>query len=192
MFREFAMTTYVSRRLSIVPRVLRFKPWRREIWLQYLAGERVLEWVLERFGDPNLKTADFQSFHGVDPPHNVDPRVALAFERFRATTSGEALQLKHAIRESYRSLHGISIKHGSADPRNMLYHEGRIYIIDFDNARPSRRAEQVDYVDLEYWFGLRPVDADKDRSNESGDPASEPREKPCRMENGGSTSPLVG
>ena len=77
---------------------------------------------------------------------------------------------------------------GSADPRNMLYHEGLIYIIDFDNARPSRRAEQIDYVDLEYWYGLRPGDAGNGGGTQSGGLVS----KPYGSETRRSGSRLVG
>src|SRR5436309_14949210 len=61
MFREYLMTQYIARRLSGSPRVLGFKPWRKTLFLSYVTGQRVLEWVLERFGDPDLKLADFQS-----------------------------------------------------------------------------------------------------------------------------------
>jgi tRNA A-37 threonylcarbamoyl transferase component Bud32 len=121
--------------------------------LQYLPGDRVLEWVLSRFSD-NLDLADFQSFHGLMPPHNVDPRVAKAFLRFRESTSEEALQLKAAIRASYSLLHRIGIKHGSVDPRNVLYHADRVFIIDFDNARPSLQPSASDDEDLKYWYGV--------------------------------------
>jgi len=154
MCREFVMAAYAASRMTIVPRVLAFRPWRDELFLEYLPGERVLEWVLRHFGPRGLVAADFQSFHGLDPPHNVDARVAHAFARFRDSSSDDARQLKSAIRESYALLHRIGVKHGSADPRNLLYHQNRIYIIDFDNARPSFNPAKLDYEDLRYWFGI--------------------------------------
>ena len=63
MFREYVVSRYVAQRLSIVPRVLAFKPARREIFFSYVPGQRVLEWVLERFGDKDLVLGEFQSFH---------------------------------------------------------------------------------------------------------------------------------
>lgn len=153
MFRDYVMTAYVSHRVSITPRVLAFRPWRSEILLQYLPGERVLEWVLSRLGH-NLNLAEFQSFHGLMPPHNVDPRVSDAFRRFRESTADDVLQLKTALRASYSLLHSVGIKHGSADPRNVLYDAGRIFIIDFDNSRPSLRPSESDNIELEYWYGI--------------------------------------
>ena len=47
--------------------------------------------------------AEFQSFHGLRPPDNVDPRVAEAFSRFRQSTSDEVLQLKTAIRVGWEA-----------------------------------------------------------------------------------------
>ena len=153
MLRDCTMAAYVSRVSAVGPRVLGLRPWRREMLLEYLPGERVLEWVLARFGD-NLDLAEFQSFHGLMPPDNVDSRVAEAFRRFRASTSEEAARLKRAIWVSYSTLHRIWVKHGSVDPRNVLYHDGRIFIIDYDNARPSLHPGAADNVDLQYWYGI--------------------------------------
>src|SRR5207253_11420435 len=74
MFREYAVARYVARRLSVVPRVIGFRPWRRELYFSYISGQRVLEWVLQRFGG-NVALSDFQSFHGLNPPEHVDPHV---------------------------------------------------------------------------------------------------------------------
>src|SRR6059036_2757544 len=60
MFREYVVSSYVARRLPLVPRVLGFRPWRNELYFSYLSGQRVLEWVLQRFGG-SLSLADFQS-----------------------------------------------------------------------------------------------------------------------------------
>jgi len=154
MFREFVMATYASRRMSATPRVTAFRPWRNEMYLEYIPGERVLEWVLHRFGPGNLTLSDFHSFHGLNPPHHVDPRVTDAFAGFRQSSSKEARELRAAIAKSYAALHRIRVKHGSADPRNVLYYQGRVYIIDFDNARPCRDPEKHDREDLSYWYGL--------------------------------------
>lgn len=153
MFREYAVAEYVSRLASVSPRVLAFSPRKKQILFQYLPGIRVLEWVLSRFGD-HLDLSEFHSFHGLMPPHNVDARVAEAFVRFRESNSIDVLQLKHALRDSYGKLHRLGIKHGSADPRNVLYHEGRIFIIDFDNSRPSLSPSATDDEDLKYWYGI--------------------------------------
>ncbi len=153
MFREYIVTKYVASRLSIVPKVLSFRPWRRELCFSYVSGQRVLEWVLERFGDKGLSLADFHSFHGLNPPHYVDPRVADAFERFRQSTSADAMRLKQAIRTSYSRLHGIGILHRSADPRNVIYDDNDLFIIDFDNARPCLNPASIENSALEYWYG---------------------------------------
>ena len=156
MFREYVATRYVARKLSVVPRVLGFRPWRKELYFSYISGQRVLEWVLQRFGD-NVTLSEFQSFHGLNPPDYVDPHVAEAFARFRQSMSEEARRLKEAIRTSYSSLHRIGILHGSADPRNVIYDQDRVFIIDFDHARPSFNPEKLDYKSLTYWYGCRPT-----------------------------------
>jgi hypothetical protein len=153
MFREYFLTKHVARRLPGSPRVLAFRPRRRELFLSYVSGQRVLEWVLERFGDKALSLHEFQSLQGVDPDH-PDPRVAEAFRRLRESTSAEARRLKDAIRASYSTLHGFHLLHGSPDPRNMIYDGSHICIIDFDHARPSFNPAKIDYRALEYWYGL--------------------------------------
>ena len=154
MLREFTVAAYASWRVPITPRVVAFRPWRHEIFLEYIPGQRVLEWVLVRFGPPSLALSDFQSFHGLNPPHHVDSRVAEAFAAFRDSSADEARQLRAALAESYSTLHRIGVKHGSADPRNVLYRDGRIYIIDFDNARLCLDPTRYDRDDLAYWYGL--------------------------------------
>ena len=149
MFREYVMAIYVSRRTCITPRVVEFRPWTREIVFEYVDGQRVLEWVLSRFSE-GCDVSEFQSFHGL----NVDPRIADAFQDFRQSCSDEADRLRDAIRDSYRLLHRTGVKHGSADPRNVIYRDGRIYIIDFDNARPSFDPWAVDGRDLAQWYGI--------------------------------------
>lgn len=153
MLREYVVTKYIAARLSFTPRVLAFSPRRGELWLSYVRGQRVLEWVLQRFADEGVSLSDFQSFHGLDPDH-LDERVAVALERFRRSDSPEVDLLKRAIRTSYAQLHAIGILHGSADPRNMIYDDGRIAIIDFDHARPSFSPARLDYRGLAYWYGL--------------------------------------
>src|SRR6266446_9364039 len=63
MLREYVVAKYVARRLSVVPTVLGFRPRRKELYFSYIPGQRVLEWVLERFGG-NVALCEFQSFHG--------------------------------------------------------------------------------------------------------------------------------
>jgi len=155
MIREYAAASYAAKRLSIVPRVLGFRPMHRKLLFSFIPGQRVLEWVLERFGDSGLNLSDFHSFHGLNPPHYVDPRVDMAFSRFRESMSQEALQLKQAIKSSYTALHHIGMLHGSADPRNVIYNQGQLFIIDFDHARLSLNPAQLDYVSLTYWYGLQ-------------------------------------
>ena len=74
MFREYVATRYVARKLSVVPRVLGFRPWRKELYFSYISGQRVLEWVLQRFGD-NVTLSEFQErlaeagqWLPIDPP----------------------------------------------------------------------------------------------------------------------------
>lgn len=137
-------------RLAIVPRVFGFRPWCKELFFSYIPGQRVLEWVLERFGDRNLSLVDFHSFHGLD----TNLQVAEAFARFRHSTSEEAHRLKQAIKTSYSCLHQIGILHGSADPRNVIYDQDRVYIVDFDHARPSFNTGRIENRSLTHWYGI--------------------------------------
>jgi aminoglycoside phosphotransferase len=155
MVREYLVARYVARKLSVVPRVLGFRPCHRELYFSYISGQRVLEWVLQRFGG-SLSLSEFQSFHGLDPSDHLDPRVADAFARFRQSESEEAQRLREAIRASYSALHRSGILHGSADPRNVIYDEDRAFIIDFDHARPSFQPEKIDYRALTYWYACHP------------------------------------
>jgi hypothetical protein len=153
MLREYLVTRYISTRVPGTPKVLALRPWRKELHLSYVPGQRVLEWVLERFGDVGLSLESFQSFHGLDPD-SPNPQVAEAFDRFRSSTSDEAQQLKGAIRTSYAALHQIGMLHGSPDPRNVIYGDGRVSIIDFDHARPCLNPAPIDYRSLAYWYGV--------------------------------------
>jgi len=152
MFREYLATRYVASRLPIVPRVLRFRPLKKELVLTYLSGQRVLEWVLDRFGDEGVVLSEFQSFHGME----TNVQIARAFERFRQSASEEAARLKQAIRESYASLHRIRFQHGGPDPRNVIYDGARAFIIDFDHARLGLAPAKTDYRSLTRWYGILP------------------------------------
>jgi len=150
MIREYLAARYLGSRLAVVPKVIRFQPTSRRLFFSYIEGKRVLEWVLERFGDKDIQLADFQSFHGL----NTNPVVASAFERFRASGATEAVRLKEAIRVSYSLLHSTGFLHGSCDPRNLIYDNDKIFIIDFDHARPSINPSRIDYRSLLRWFGI--------------------------------------
>lgn len=154
MFREYVAAKYLAMRLPMVPQVLAFRPSKKQLIFSYIPGQRVLEWVLQRFGGKDLQLSEFQSFHGLDPPEHVDPRVAEAFAQFRRSSSEEAIRLRQAIRASYSSLHQVGMLHGSADPRNAIYDHDRLYIIDFDHARPSLNPA-ADHRSLSYWYGLQ-------------------------------------
>jgi hypothetical protein len=167
MCREYLVTKYIGLSLSGVPRVLAFAPFERKLVLSFLTGQRVLEWVLQRFGDPGLPLEQFQSFHGLDPD-NLNPDVATAFDRFRQSTSAEAQRLRRAMRSSYEELHRIRMLHGSPDPRNVIYQDGRIFIIDFDHARPAWNPSEIDGKALEYWYRVGLAQADG--AGRGGDP----------------------
>ena len=144
---------YLASTLTIVQQVLAFRPWEKELYLSYISGQRVWERVMQRFGD-NVNLARFHSFHGLNPPHYVDPEVADAFARFRESTSSEVRRLKEAIRESYSYLHRLGILHECADPRNVIYDQDRVFIIDFDHARPSVNPSTREAGSLKCWYGI--------------------------------------
>jgi tRNA A-37 threonylcarbamoyl transferase component Bud32 len=152
MFREYLSLRYVSKRLSIIPKLICFRPSQKELVLSYIPGQRVLEWVLQRFGEANLNVEEFLNFEAM----GTDPRIVEAFMRFRLSASEDASKLKQAIKLSYGRLHELGWQHGTCDPRNVIYDEQQAYIIDFDHARPSLKPIKYDYPSLTYWFGIMP------------------------------------
>lgn len=148
--RECLTTRYLSQRIDVLPRVVACHPLQRELVLSYMEGERVLEWVLARYGERNIKLDDFRSCHGLER----NDVIARAFTRFRASEDGEASVLKRAIRDSYKLLHGTGFTHGSADPRNVIYDGRRAFIIDYDHSRPSRNPVKSDGRSLQRWYGI--------------------------------------
>ena len=153
MLREYFVTKHLARRLQIVPRVLGFQILRRQLVLSYIEGQRVLEWVLQRYGDPGLELHAFQSYDYFDTCMIVDR----AFSRFREAVDPSAVRLKQAIRQSYAALHQTGFAHGSADPRNVIYDGRTVHIIDFDHSRPRLRSEKPDQRGLARWYGLTEV-----------------------------------
>lgn len=149
MLREFLVLSYLSH-LNILPRVLAFHLGRREMVLSYLPGERVLEWVLRRYGDPALDLETFKSVHGLES----NPTVDRAFHRFRESQDQESVELKTAIKASYRLLHGKGFVHGDPSPRNLIFNGRAVYLVDFDHSRPSLDPAAVDFKALRRWYGL--------------------------------------
>jgi tRNA A-37 threonylcarbamoyl transferase component Bud32 len=150
MVREYLLTTYLSHRLDITPKVVAFKPFSRELVVEFIPGERVLEWVLARYGDNGIRLEEFRSYDYLDTC-NI---VGNAFRRFRSSESPEAIRLKQAIRESYGLLHRTGCVHGSADPRNIIYDSKRVFIIDLDHARPSLNPRSLENRSLSKWYGI--------------------------------------
>jgi tRNA A-37 threonylcarbamoyl transferase component Bud32 len=150
MVREYLLTKYLSRRLDIMPKVLGFKLFSRELVLSYIQGERVFEWVMVRYGDTGINIEDFRSYDYLDRCEIVDR----AFGKFRKCRLPETIKLKRAIKDSYELLHKIGFIHGSADPRNIIYDGERIFIIDFDHSRPCLNPRAIEYRALYKWYGL--------------------------------------
>jgi len=169
MVREYLNTRYLGARLPVVPRLIRFRPLHRELVVTYIPGQRVLEWVLERFGGPNLRLEEFLNFEQM----GSDRRVLEAFGRFRQSTSREAMDLKREVKCSYAMLHGLKWQHGTCDPRNMIYDGHRVHIIDFDHARPGLSPERYDHPALRRWFGIVwPASANGSGTEAKGDGAT--------------------
>ena len=152
MFREYLSLRYISKRLSIIPKLICFRPSQKELVLSYIPGQRVLEWVLQRFGEANLNLEEFLNFEAM----GTDPRIVEAFLRFRLSASEDASKLKQAIKLSYGRLHELGWQHGTCDPRNVIYAEHQVYIIDLDHARPGLTPVKYDYPALTHWFGIVP------------------------------------
>lgn len=162
MIREIVCLRFLATRLNTVPRLLGIDLLRSEIVLSYIAGERLLEWVLKRCAPPDIQLNQFQSFHGL----KTNPVVQDAFEQFRARLDAEILKVKRAIQRSYDELHSVKWIHGSADPRNLIYDGNRVFIIDFDHARPCLHPARKEAPGLERWFGISAADAPDRRSNQ--------------------------
>jgi Lipopolysaccharide kinase (Kdo/WaaP) family len=150
MLRESISIWYLSKSLEIVPRLIDFKPWKNELIMSYIPGQRALEWVLQRFGPSNLDLSEFLNC----PSMERDPRIREAFSQFRKSSSAEATKLKESIRMSYAQLHSLGWQHGASNPRNVIFDGERAHIIDFDHARPSLVPGKYDYPELEQWFGI--------------------------------------
>jgi tRNA A-37 threonylcarbamoyl transferase component Bud32 len=134
----------------MIPRLVELKFWRAQLHIEYIPGERLLEWVLKRYSPPDTDIGNFQNVHGL----TTDPIISDAFARFRRCDSCEANSLRLAVRESYAALHALGWIHGSADPRNMIVNDGRVFIIDFDHARPCRDPRSLEWPNLREWYGL--------------------------------------
>jgi tRNA A-37 threonylcarbamoyl transferase component Bud32 len=150
MIREALCLRYLASRLGCVPVLLRISLLRNELVISYISGERLLEWILKRLGPADVELQRFQSFHGL----KTNPVVQTALDRFRASSDGEIMNLKAAIQESYAELHSLGWIHGSADPRNLIYDGRRVFLIDFDHARPCSNAFRKEAPGLERWFGI--------------------------------------
>jgi serine/threonine-protein kinase RIO1 len=150
MFREWSSTKYLATRVSQTPRLLGASFLRRSLEISYFEGERVLEWVLARFGPKDLDLKEFASFHGL----YTNPTVLDAFEKFRNSSDPEAVKLRSAIQKSYATLHRAGWIHGSADPRNLIYDGEHAYIIDLDHARPAISGKKNENSSLKRWFGV--------------------------------------
>jgi tRNA A-37 threonylcarbamoyl transferase component Bud32 len=149
--RELMVLKFLGPRVSCVPAVLSFDLSRRETFLNFIGGERVLEWVLRRFGGAAIDIDSFASFHGLE----TDATVSAAFEAFRASTCSESLMLKQAILRSYAELHKHKFVHGDPSPRNLIFDGDNVSIIDFDHSRPSLQPRRVDGLKIRRWYGVK-------------------------------------
>jgi len=132
MFREYLSIRYLSRWLDIIPKLVSFRPGKKELIISYIPGQRVLEWVLEHFGQPNLDLDEFRNFEAMER----DPRITEAFVRFRESSSdgnmalltretcfmmgGRHTSLTSIMRGQVLHPSGMTIRHshaGSASPR---------------------------------------------------------------------------
>lgn len=136
--------------LDVAPQVLSYELAASTLILSYVPGERVLEWVLRRYGDRGLDLAQFSSAHGL----STNEHVQRAFERFRSSTDTQALALREAIVDTYRRLHRVHVLHGDPGPRNIIYDGKRAYLIDFDQTRPSLSPARIEARGLKKWYGI--------------------------------------
>jgi len=151
MFREYLNMFYLSRRLDIVPKLIKFHPFRKQLVMSFIEGQRVLEWILIHFGPPDISINDYLNFEEMD----TDPIILNALSNFRQSTSDKACALKKAILLSYAKLHALKFQHGTSDPRNIIYDGKQVFIIDFDHARPCFDCVKNDNRALMHYFGIQ-------------------------------------
>jgi len=149
MFREY-LGLKMLQGLEFVPSVVEFLPFERQLAMSFLEGQRVLEWVLERFGAPGIDLEFFASFHGLNEREDIKE----AFARFRSSTAPEAQRLRQDIARSYTALHRRRVIHGDPSPRNLLYDGKLVYLIDFDHWRPSAAPAKIDGRAIQNWYGI--------------------------------------
>lgn len=149
-YRELMALKYLGPRISCVPSVLSFDIRRRITCLEFVAGERVLEWVLKKFGRSDIEIEAFQSFHGLE----TNKLVHEAFEKFKNSNSVEAIRLREAVATAYGELHRQRFVHGDPSPRNLIYDGNRVSIIDFDHSRPSLNPPKIDGKKVHRWYGV--------------------------------------
>lgn len=152
ILQEYVSLRYLAK-TGIVPEILRFSLRRAEFVLSFIEGQRVLEWVVERFSEPDTDLDQFRSFHGLDS----NPIVTAAFDKFRNATDEDSVRLRAAIVATYSKFHAAHYLHGDPSPRNLIYNEDKVFLIDFDHSRPSLNPEAIDFIKLSRWYGVEPA-----------------------------------
>lgn len=153
MWREYTVLRLL-RRSDVVPQVLQFKPAKRVLVLEWVAGIRVTEWVLRKF---EFGQDVIEKYRGRTRIKS-DPDSMQAFERFRASQDAECLALVEAMREAYRPVHARHIVHNDLKPSNIIVRNTtnrsfRVCLLDFESATLRWDARRRDSVDFQFWFG---------------------------------------
>lgn len=152
-FRFFIKEIFVLMYLKgtkITPKILDISFGKKILILEYMAGERLLEWALRKCSRESINVKDYQNIHGID----TNPVIAAAFSVLQNSKDSEVVCLKKEIQKSYKKLHRYKISQGDVRPRNLICCGNSVALIDFDHAlfmlRPARR----DNVLLKKWYGI--------------------------------------
>jgi len=148
--KEILVVTYL-RNAKIMPKILDLSLSKKILILEYMIGERLLEWALRKCSRESVNIKDYKNMHGID----TNSVVLATFHVFQQSKDPEIVYLKNKITMSYKVLHRYRISQGDVRPRNLIYRQNSIAIIDFDHALFLPRPAKRDNVLLKEWYGIR-------------------------------------
>jgi len=149
-FINEVVTLSYLRNIGVTPRILGLNLGKKILILEYMDGERLLEWVLRKCSRQSVDLKDYRNIHGID----TNPVIGAAFSVFQKSKDPEITYVKNEIQKCYRKIHRRKISQGDVRPRNLICRGGSVAAIDFDLALPMARPADRDNVLLMKWYGI--------------------------------------